>query len=64
MVGGKVGKEEQEITLQHVYRVTYYNDSNLLLTSKQKFRFRLCKYMGLILKRNSCFDVNGRFEST
>ena len=44
-----------------LYRVTHLLDSNLPLTSKDKFR------IGLDLarpKRNFWFDVNRRFEST
>ena len=40
---------------RRVYRVTHHVDSNLPLTSKQKFH---------VLKCNFCFDVSGRFEST
>ena len=42
---------------QFTYRVTHQVVTNLLLTSKQKFRF------GLVCQ-NFCFDVNGRFATT
>ena len=46
------------------YRVTHDVDSNLLLTSKQKFRFGLVCPDLARPKQNFCLDVNGRFEST
>ena len=51
------------------YRVTHLLESNLLLTTKQKFSFGLAR-SGQARSgqarpiRNLCFDVNGRFEST
>ena len=45
-------------------RVTHLVDSNIPLTSKQKFRFGLAILSGQARPiRNFCFDVNGRFES-
>ena len=38
--------------------------TNLPLTSKQKFRFGLVCPGQARLKRNFCFDVNGRFVTT
>ena len=45
------------------YRVTHLVDSNLLLTSNQKFRFGLARSGQARPIRNLSFDVNGRFES-
>ena len=47
-----------------IYRVTHLLDSNLPLTSKQKFCFGLTRSGQARPIRNFCFDVNGRFEST
>ena len=52
------------ITSGYMYRVTHLVDSNLPLTSKQKFRFGLACPDLARPKQNFCFDVNGRFEST
>ena len=50
--------------LQMKYRVTHHVRQNLLLTSKQEFRFGLA-WAGLARpKRNFCFKVNGRFWTT
>ena len=46
------------------HTVTHLVDSDLLLTSKQKFRFGLARSGQARPIRNFCFDVNGRFEST
>ena len=46
-----------------IYRVTHLVDSNLLLTSKPKFRFGLARSGQARPIRNLCSDVNGRFES-
>ena len=47
-----------------VYRVTHLVDSNLPLTSKQKFCIGLACPDLARPKRNFGFYVNGRFEST
>ena len=47
-----------------LYRVTHLVDSNLPLTSKQKFCIGLACPDLARPKQNLCFDVNGRFEST
>ena len=49
---------------QAIYRVTHLVDSNLRLTSKQKFLIGLACPDLVRPKRNFCFDANGRFEST
>ena len=50
-----------ELYFNLLYRVTIPPVQNLPLTSKQKFRFGLV-WPGLArLKRNFCFEVNGRF---
>ena len=46
------------------YGATNLVDSNLPLTSKLKFRIGLANPDLARPKRNFCFDVNGRFEST
>ena len=46
-----------------MYRVTHLVDSNLPLTSKQKFCFGLTRSGQARPIRNFCFDVNWRFES-
>ena len=46
------------------YRVTHLLDSNLPLTSEQKFRTGLSCPDLARPKRNFCFNVNRRFEST
>ena len=43
------------------YRVTITLVQNLLLTSKQKFRFGLARAGQVRPKRNFWFEVNGRF---
>ena len=45
-------------------RVTHQVESNLPLTSKQKFRFGLSWSGQARPKQNFCFDVNGKFGST
>ena len=47
-----------------MYRVTHLVDSNLPLTSKQKFCFGLAWPDLDRPKRDFCFDVNGRVGST
>ena len=47
-----------------LYRVAHLVDSNLPLTSKQKFCFGLARSGQARPMRNFCFDINGRFEST
>ena len=47
-----------------IYRVTHLVDSNLLLTSKPRFRIGLACPDRARTKWNFCFDANGRFEST
>ena len=54
---------ERCVVVSSVYRVTRLEDLNLLLTSKQKFRFNLARSGQGRLIRNFCCDVNGRFES-
>ena len=49
------------VLIHVLYRVTIQVVTNILLTSKQKLRF---KYMGLIVKQNFSFDVNRRFVTT
>ena len=46
-----------------IYRVTRLVDSNLLLTSNQKFRFGLARSGQARPIRTLSFGVNGRFES-
>ena len=55
---------QQQFFGPYLYRVTHLVDSNLLLTSKQKFRIGLACTDLAGPKRNFCFDVNRRFEST
>ena len=43
-----------------MYRVTHLVDSNLPLTSKQKFCFGLARSGQARPKRNFCFEVKGR----
>ena len=47
-----------------LYRVTITLVQNLLLTSKQKFRFGLARAGQVRPKRNFWFEVNGRFATT
>ena len=47
-----------------IYRVTHHVDSNLPLTSKQKFHFGLACLDLARPKQNFCSDDKGRFEST
>ena len=49
--------------IKNIYRLTHLVDSNLLLTSKQKFRFGLARSGQARPIRNFCFGGNGRFES-
>ena len=53
-----------DIIRHALYRVTHQVVTNLLLTSKQKFRFGLpCPGLARP-KRNFCFEVNGSFIAT
>ena len=45
-----------------IYRVTHLVDSNLLLTSNQKFRFCLARSEQTRLIRSLSYDFNGKFE--
>ena len=54
----------QTISSNHIYRVTIQVGPNLLLTSKQKFRFGLARPGHARPKRNFCFEVNRRFGPT
>ena len=47
--------------LIYLYRVTITLVQNLLLTSKQKFRFGLARAGQVRPKWNFWFEVNGRF---
>ena len=50
--------------MEEEYRVTHLVDSNFLLTLKHKFRFGLARSGQARTKRNFCFDVKGRFQTT
>ena len=55
--------EDNEVAekVRERYRVTISLVQNLLLTTKQKFRFGLARAGQVRPKRNFCSDVNGRF---
>ena len=56
-----LGCERAEVALKEIYRVTITLVQNLLLTSKQMFRFGLARAGQVRPKRNFWFEVNGRF---
>ena len=49
------------INKRNFYRVTEQLVQNTPLSSKQKFRFGLARPGQARLKRNYCFEFNGRF---